>query len=44
MMAFQPDSAISDVRKSCKKIWNDGISARIGGLGMRGSFLREVLE
>ena len=33
MMVFQPELAISDVRRSCEKIRNDGISARVGGLG-----------
>jgi hypothetical protein len=33
MVVFQPESAVSDTRESCEKNWNDGIPARIGGLG-----------
>jgi hypothetical protein len=30
MMVFQPESAVSDMRESCEKNWNDSIPARIG--------------
>lgn len=39
IMVVQPESAVSGVRKSCEKIWNDGISARIGALGYERVFL-----